>query len=150
MLLYGNLANPSSLFAYVKAGATTACVSMYVFWTHACVLIPKTRFPSNHVSKTLYPKTERILQVRACRNFRGSFEHRNCAIVHVHLELRLQHWKIFGYVTTPYPTAYIYAPGHDAIAYSKKNLLFRATRNLGHGNERHSHSFLERKKKTFN
>ena len=108
MLLYGNLANPSSLFAYVKAGATTACVSMYVFWTHACVLIPKTRFPSNHVSKTLYPKTERILQVRACRNFRGSFEHRNCAIVHVHLELRLQHWKIFGYVTTPYPTAYIY------------------------------------------
>jgi len=108
MLLYGNLANPSSLFAYVKAGATTASVSMYVFWTHACVLIPKTRFPSNHVSKTLYPKTERILQVRACRNFRGSFEHRNCAIVHVHLELRLQHWKIFGYVTTPYPTAYIY------------------------------------------
>ena len=108
MLLYGNLANPSSLFAYVKAGATTACVSMYVFWTHACVLIPKTRFPSNHVSKTLYPKTERILQVRACRNFRGSFEHRNCAIVHVHVELRLQHWKIFGYVTTPYPTAYIY------------------------------------------
>ena len=108
MLLYGNLANPSSLFAYVKAGATTASVSMYVFWTHACVLIPKTRFPSNHVSKTLYPKTERILQVRACRNFRGSFEHRNCAIVHVHVELRLQHWKIFGYVTTPYPTAYIY------------------------------------------
>ena len=107
MLLYGNLANPSSLFAYVKAGATTACVSMYVFWMHACVLIPKTRFCSNHVSKTLYPKTERILQVRACRNFRGSFEHRNCAIVHVHLELRLQHWKIFGYVTTPYPTAYI-------------------------------------------
>ena len=93
--------------AYVKAGATTASVSMYVFWTHACVLIPKTRFPSNHVSETLHPKTERILQVRACRNFRGSFEHRNCAIVHVHLELRLQHWKIFGYVTTPYPTAYV-------------------------------------------
>ena len=102
------LQNPSSLFAYVKAVATTARVSMYVFWTHACVLIPKTRFPSNHVSKTLYPKTERILQVRACRNFRGSFEHRNCAIVHVHVELRLQHWKFFTYVTTPYPTAYIY------------------------------------------
>ena len=116
MLLYGNLANPSSLFAYVKAGATTACVSMYVFWTHACVLIPKTRFPSNHVSKTLYPKTERILQVRACRNFRGSFEHRNCAIVHVHVELRLQHWKIFGYVTTPY----IYIQVYTQKAYNHK------------------------------
>jgi len=123
MLLYGNLANPSSLFAYVKAGATTACVSMYVFWTHACVLIPKTRFPSNHVSKTLYPKTERILQVRACRNFRGSFEHRNCAIVHVHLELRLQHWKIFGYVTTPYayPTAYCCLISKEKADYNPAN-----------------------------
>ena len=144
MLLYGNLANPSSLFAYVKAGATTASVSMYVFWTHARVLIPKTRFPSNHVSKTLYPKTERILQVRACRNFRGSFEHRNCAIVHVHLELRLQHWKIFGYVTTPYPTAYIYKwLGTTSSRVRKAPTSGPDRRNFNNAVGRHSQTFLE-------